>query len=297
VNGYDPFIKEATLGGSEKKRIFLDRLGLCYGRYFDTYREWELTDVDFNKFNNNKKAELPCLIHDSWFQCSFINCSFASGKLDKVSFLSYVTFQVGEKTVEYGPYRIRGDQYYLTNKIENCDFSRTQLKDVDFGGNSLKGSKFDDADIQGVNFAANVSFHNPITLYTYNTKGVNPRYSTDEYANPGSYFRSEKSIIVLMKSNGLQKEQLEKTASFKNKKLLGIKFCMDMKGLNLSQFNLTGCKFSGDLTDVNLTNAVITDCVFGWNTNLTTDQIKSTWNYKNNQMQGIKFFCDFDDAL
>jgi hypothetical protein len=38
---------------------------------------------------------------------------------------------------------------------------------------------------------------------------------------------------------------------------------------------------------VNFTNAVVTDCVLGEYTNLTLEQIKSTWNYKNNRMTGI----------
>ncbi|MDR1477930.1 MAG: pentapeptide repeat-containing protein, partial [Planctomycetaceae bacterium] len=62
----------------------------------------------------------------------------------------------------------------------------------------------------------------------------------------------------------------------------------NLRGLNLSQFNLTGCQFLGDLTDVNFTDAVISKCDFGWLSNITIDQIKSTWNYKTGRMNGIK---------
>ncbi|MDR1480605.1 MAG: pentapeptide repeat-containing protein [Planctomycetaceae bacterium] len=191
---------------------------------------------------------------------SFVNCSFAGGKLDKIHFIGYADYKTTSKElIEYGLERFIPRKYYSSNKVENCDFTSAQLKDVDFTVASLKNSKFNDADIQNVNFAGKVSFQNPITHQIHYRQIGNQLRFSDKSVALSVY--CERSIISMMKTHGLQKEQLESTASFKKKKLLGNKFCMDMEGLNLSQFNLTGCQFSGNLANVNFIDAVITDCV------------------------------------
>ncbi|MDR1479271.1 MAG: pentapeptide repeat-containing protein, partial [Planctomycetaceae bacterium] len=87
----------------------------------------------------------------------------------------------------------------------------------------------------------------------------------------------------------IEVEQLRTTKNFEDREFLDIKFGVSiLRGLNLSRFNLTGCQFLGDLTDVNFTEAVISKCDFGVLSNITIDQIKSTWNYKAGRMNGIK---------
>ncbi|MDR2346325.1 MAG: pentapeptide repeat-containing protein [Planctomycetaceae bacterium] len=70
-----------------------------------------------------------------------------------------------------------------------------------------------------------------------------------------------------------------------------------------SNQNLSNCKFeSVDLTGTDFTNAIITGVQFnGYERysaiNPTIDQIKSTWNYKNNRMDGIKLPPDIQKEL
>jgi uncharacterized protein YjbI with pentapeptide repeats len=269
-----------------KQRILLERLWLTtenspppshtLSGYWEK-KDMVLKNIDFNKFNNGKKTPLPCIIRDCQFNYSFENCSFTGGELERVIFLGIPLYNHKIKHKDH-----KDMQYEIGMKIENCDFSRTRIKDVDFGGVSLKGSNFEDAEIEGVNFAGGIDFYNTHTQYVKNGRS-NP------WAN--------KNAIALLISDGLQKEQLQRTASFKKKILLANKYCTDLNGLDFSCFNLTGCKFAGNLTNVNFTNAVVTDCVFGEYTNLTLEQIKSTWNYKNNRMTGIMLPPEIQKSL
>ncbi|MDR2643940.1 MAG: pentapeptide repeat-containing protein [Planctomycetaceae bacterium] len=289
----DPFIKErrrVNVINEVKDRVLLKNLELIESDIaYISLEHNTLRNVDFNKFNNGKRAKLPCLIRNCVFDRSFINCSFAGGKLERTTFK-------GNGHYNRNPLHVRTNHFNenIWQKIENCDFSFTKLIDVDFSCVPIKDSVFYDAEIQGVNFAGNVGFYNP---------NVFDPAAASEYDQPikehlydvkykDYYIKAEKNKIAWMMQHGLQKDQLKQTASFKKNKLINVKFCMDMSNLNLSRFNLTGCKFSGDLTNVDFSNAVITDCVFGWNTNLTMKQIESTWNYKNSQLEGITLPSD-----
>ena len=78
----------------------------------------------------------------------------------------------------------------------------------------------------------------------------------------------------------------------------------DIRGVDLSGFDLSNTLFITSLAEVKLTDAVITNCVFGGFASkvhkgkyvgsrdyvypqLTAEQIKSTWNYKHGKMEGI----------
>lgn len=294
----DPFMKEVTTPYYKNsvirdrvllKNFVLDIKNHPYTKDFEGLGN-KLHDIDFNKFYDGdkvKKATLPCIIRNCVFARSFINCNFTGGELEQTTFRGCY-FNPPNKEP---PLKITE---FVFLKVEDCDFSSTKLKDVDFTIMSLKGSVFDDAEIYGVNFAGNAIFFDP---QKFDSKGNELtakeiiEHDNNEWA---TWKKWKKEEISWMMKNGLQKEQLTQTASFKKKKLLNIKFCMNMSKLNLSGFNLTGCKFSGDLTDVNFTDAVITDCVFGWGTNLTNKQIRSTWNWKHGQMDNIKLPLDID---
>ncbi|MDR2643451.1 MAG: pentapeptide repeat-containing protein, partial [Planctomycetaceae bacterium] len=72
----------------------------------------------------------------------------------------------------------------------------------------------------------------------------------------------------------------------------------DFRGIDLSDFTITQCRFfKVDLKDVNFSNAVITGSDFKLAKNLTVAQIKSTWNYKHNQMDKIILPKDIQDEL
>jgi uncharacterized protein YjbI with pentapeptide repeats len=296
----DPFMKEVSThyGNSViRDRVLIKNFVLdiknLYAKDFEGLSN-KLHDVDFNKFYNGDKVKkvsaLPCIIRDCVFERSFINCNFAGGELERTTFKGRYSNPPDKEHL----YSLKITEYVFL-KVEGCDFSSAKLKDVDFTTMSLKDSLFDDTEIYGVNFAGNTIFFDP---QKFDSEGNELTGSAVRkiIENSGNN-QWEKEKISWMMKNGLQKEQLMQTASFKKNKLINVKFCMNMSKLNLSGFNLTGCKFSGDLTDVDFADAVITDCVFGWETNLTAEQIKSTWNYKTNNMTGIKLPAEIQKAL
>ncbi|MDR2642440.1 MAG: pentapeptide repeat-containing protein [Planctomycetaceae bacterium] len=103
-------------------------------------------------------------------------------------------------------------------------------------------------------------------------------------------------------AGGISREMVYSTKSYKTGDLTGIRFdngidtsrirpiIGNMRNWNLSNQNLSHCRFGRvDLAGVDFTNSIITGVEFGSDVhNLTLDQIKSTWNYKNNRMDGIK---------
>ncbi|MDR2346918.1 MAG: pentapeptide repeat-containing protein, partial [Planctomycetaceae bacterium] len=194
----DPFIEQIyRLAPANKKRVLLEKLELInsYIRYDRAGKEQRsLRNVDFNKFNNGVRAKEPCTIREcSFLRISFKDCSFAGGELVKTNFIS--------------------------SFVENCDFSKANLKEVDFGLTSLIGSNFEEAKIECVNFAREVHFYNP---YTHDITG-------SEFTKRESIVMSEKYRINFYITQGLQQEQLKSTSSYKNKKLIANKFCMNMK--------------------------------------------------------------------
>ncbi len=92
----------------------------------------------------------------------------------------------------------------------------------------------------------------------------------------------------------LTKKQLCSTKNYEERDLANIRFFgINLTACDLSRQNLTGCEFlQCDFSNANFEDAVITDVDFGnkhdWQCKgLTLSQIKSTWNYKNNRMEGI----------
>jgi uncharacterized protein YjbI with pentapeptide repeats len=280
----DPFIEKISGTGNKKKQIYLEGITIRDLRY---HQDGEIYDyflhhkieppiieyksvtsfdgIDFNKFRNNSRAELPCVIRGCQLGQSLVNCNFSHGTIENSIF--------GNDTL-----------LFLYRKVEKCDFSNAKLKNVDFTTVSLKDSIFEDTEIRGVNFAGRISFYN-LSTHDSNGKLWTPETAASRKLHT---VKVEKLLIPHFRSRGLQKDQLQKTSSFKNKKIIDCKFCMDMSGLNFSQFILMGCHFACDFTNVNFTDSIITDCFFAWDSNITIDQVKSTWNYKNNRMEGIK---------
>ena len=94
--------------------------------------------------------------------------------------------------------------------------------------------------------------------------------------------------------SAITKAHLCSTKNYREGNLFGIRLWhIDLSGCDLSRQNLTGCEFVRcDFSSANFEDAVITDADFGKHRGsecigLTLDQIKSTWNYKNNRMEGI----------
>jgi len=97
--------------------------------------------------------------------------------------------------------------------------------------------------------------------------------------------------------------QISATANYKNGEILFVKMpSSDLNGVDLSRQNLTGCSFDAHMLEgAKFDDAVITGADFGSDPQqaleLTIEQIKATWNYKNGRMDGIILPKAIADAL
>jgi uncharacterized protein YjbI with pentapeptide repeats len=89
---------------------------------------------------------------------------------------------------------------------------------------------------------------------------------------------------------GMSKDQLYSTHDYKIGSVNNITFRYSEFGdADFRLINFTDCRFiNSNIKNTNFTDAIISRCDFSSAINLTVDQIKSTWNYKNNRMTGIK---------
>ena len=60
-----------------------------------------------------------------------------------------------------------------------------------------------------------------------------------------------------------------------------------LENKELSNAVFFNCRFSSSMRGTDIKDSVFTNCIFSEGTNLTVEQIKSTWNYKNNRMDLI----------
>jgi uncharacterized protein YjbI with pentapeptide repeats len=249
-------------------------------------KKFDLSDIDFNKFNNGKPTPLPLYAVDVGFgDFKMCNCNFAGATLAKARF-------------------------YNCN-LAGSNFSKAYLVNANFGACTLSKCNFEDAEINNARF---ILYHNGFLPYS-----AFPVFSLDEVVKRGYWSIPIPDYIPCMcnsyyKSNPLPAEksitavQLKTTANYKRKELLFVSLGFsDLSGVDFSRFNLTGCIFMGNLQNADFTDAVISGCSFGsccfpncdiaLKTNLTVDQIKSTWNYKTNRMEGITLPPEIQKAL
>jgi uncharacterized protein YjbI with pentapeptide repeats len=106
--------------------------------------------------------------------------------------------------------------------------------------------------------------------------------------------------------SGMNKEQLYVTKSYKEGNLNRVYFSScNFANANFTKVNLTGCGFANTIINTaNFTDAIISNCGFRGSYSgvddkmeITIEQIKSTWNYKNNRMDGITFSAKMQKAL
>ena len=150
--------------------------------------------------------------------------------------------------------------------IDGWNLSGMDLSDSLIVAVSAQGTDFTDAEIEGAYFQG---------------RGQYIRFIDYMYGYPDG-------MIV--------KEQLESTASYKRKQLRGVKFdsIFNLSGVDFSNFDLTNSIFLCDLNGVDLTDAVITGCALR---GASSKQIKSTWNFKHNQMEGIDLLPTVRDEI
>jgi uncharacterized protein YjbI with pentapeptide repeats len=168
--------------------------------------------------------------------------------------------------------RITLDQLYST-----YDYKHGKLIDVHFENGNFENGNFAKMNLSGS------YFHKGFC----NLKNAN---FTDSKISWG-YFAAAHNITI---------NQIKSTADFKNKKLFYVEFRdMDFSNVDLSGFDLSGSEFIFcNLSNVNLTDAVITNCGLVFcKPPITIEQIKSTWNYKNNYMRGVRLPKEIQKAL
>lgn len=114
---------------------------------------------------------------------------------------------------------------------------------------------------------------------------------------------TDATIIRCTLGGALSFAQLSSTKSYKEGRLVGIKFYnQDFINADFSAQDLSGCYFRDCLlSNANLDNAVISNTHFSQfrkkNIGLTVDQIKSTWNYKHGRMEGVVLPREITEAL
>jgi uncharacterized protein YjbI with pentapeptide repeats len=114
--------------------------------------------------------------------------------------------------------------------------------------------------------------------------------------------RFDEAIIKGARLTGLTKKQLYTTSNYKNGIINDTVFIEtyivdenadNFNDVNFANFNLTGCGFNLDIHNADFTNAIISNCNFDFQGldekhQITVNQIKTTWNYKNDRMNSIK---------
>ena len=259
----------------------------------NSYDGQNVSDRDFSGTPHANSSWIGCTAINTVFSNSrnptdYTNSNFASANLTNASFidatlsganftnanLNYVSFVDALlddadftnsiiTNTNMGKVVVRGftkEQLYSTASYKNRDLTgiilaNNNLKDWNFSGQNLSGTRFNLADLTGVDFT------NSIITSAY-----------------------------IGYSDNFTKEQLYSTASYKNKDLTGVQFDdLKMNGWNFAGQNLTNVSFSGtSLSNADFTDSIITGASF-WRASatLTEHQFYSTLSYKNKSLVGL----------
>lgn len=190
----------------------------------------------------------------------------------------------------------------------NCSFKNARMYDVNAYDATFINCDFSGAYISQIEYLM-IPYDDFIKTYTYKHKmiidstieidmrGSNETVDLSGFILSGSSIRAfgkrdniDLTGAVIKRFHAqLPYEKIATTADYQNKSLERIRFVrLNLENVDFSDFVLYGCSFAGcDMKNVNFTNTVISECDFFNLTNLTLDQIKSTWNYKTGNMKGI----------
>lgn len=288
----------------------------------------DYTNSNFASANLTNASFIDATLSGANFTNANLNyVSFVDALLDDADFTNSII-----TNTNMGKVVVRGftkEQLYSTASYKNRDLTgiilaNNNLKDWNFSGQNLSGTRFNLADLTGVDFTNSIITSAYIGYSDNFTK--EQLYSTASYKNKdltGVQFDDLKmngwnfagqnltnvsfsgtslsnadftdSIITgaslyFATDRGFTKEQFYSTLSYKNKDLTGVDLGdNDLAGWNLSGQNLTGVSFyASDLTDTNLTDSIITGASF-WRASatLTEHQFYSTLSYKNKSLVGL----------
>jgi len=146
----------------------------------------------------------------------------------------------------------------------NLGFSYMDLSTWDFANADLRGTRFCDVNLAGVDFSG-----------------------------------ADVTEAHFWKS--ISKDQLVATKSYQTGDLVRIVLAwLDLSNMDFSRQDLTGAQFvQCDLSGADFSDAIITNADFGAciRNPPTVDQIKSTWNYKHRRTEGIILPKEIADAL
>ena len=229
-------------------------MGEGYGPY---------TDIDFSNctFYNiflDSMGEIE--------RCNFSNCHFYSGNIHYPS----NTLDFSDAFFHSGVSLLHVDQNML---IQTKNF-----KEKDFL------CRIEDVYCEKVDFS-NFIFRN----------GLDGNFPFCDFSNA----RIFGGIIGEDVLKGLSKQQFCSTWNYRNKIFLNLRIFgileehvtdpdMRYRNIDFKDFVFYNCFFGDILIAANLSNCRFIQCDLSHSTNLTVEQIKSTWNYKNNRMDLIK---------
>jgi uncharacterized protein YjbI with pentapeptide repeats len=190
-------------------------------------------------------------------------------------------FNNGEKTPE--PCNLRETGFHFAN-MTNCKFVGGNLEKSQFVRSDLQGSDFSKTDLSN-----SIFYESNLKSCNLNDANIQGADFVGATLNEGGEvkFNKKHNVKTEIEKKSIQADQLKTTINFKNKELFNVTLGTNMFGINLANFNLTGSRFWGNLTNVDFTDSVISRCEFGLLSNITIEQIKSTWNYKTKNMTGI----------
>lgn len=288
----------------------------------------DYTNSNFASANLTNASFIDATLSGANFTNANLNyVSFVDALLDDADFTNSII-----TNTNMGKVVVRGftkEQLYSTASYKNRDLTgiilaNNNLKDWNFSGQNLSGTRFNLADLTGVDFTNSIITSAYIGYSDNFTK--EQLYSTASYKNKdltgvqfddlkmggwnfagqnltGASFSGASlsnadftdSIITgaslyFATDRGFKKEQFYSTLSYKNKDLTGVDLGdNDLAGWDLSGQNLTNVSFyASDLTDTNLTDSIITGASF-WRASatLTEHQFYSTLSYKNKSLVGL----------
>ena len=192
-------------------------------------------------------------------------------------------------------------------KFQNSLFSQCDLRKCDFTDANITGASFHHSKMTAKQIVSTYNYKHQ-HLIGIRFGHVDGKLDLSDFDLTKSRFFSNQSsfsnaILTDCEFYGLPSEQLKSTKSYQNGQLIGVAFRgqdfskIDMSGQNLSNASFHGCIFN----ETSFNDAVISNCWFDryprGEIDLTIEQIKSTWNYKNNRMVGIKFPEELAKAL
>ena len=234
------------------------------------------------------------------------------------------------KNVNFSKSNLYAADFQQTN-FENCDFSQTHLGETFFQG-TLTGCNFTDANIDSATIGglnaeqlkstadykrknlSQIHFY----LYPSDFRGVDfsgvdmsharfDRVRLEDCDFTDAIIRSVSFSDLRYETRKLfdydfKIEQLLTTKDFKEGFVDGLNVIQltwpEDKIVNLSGTVFVNCTLGAEnQAKVDLTDSVISNCDFRQFKGLTLENIKSTWNYKHNRMEGIQLPEEIQKAL